>query len=210
MPVIAIIGNKGGAGKTTLGINLASGLSFRGHTVLLDADPQLSSLQWRQLSDRDDLVAVDDATTETSGIIRQYSESSEYVVVDCPPSIHAEQTRSALENCQLALVPILPSPLDLWATVHVEDELDAARSVNRDLKGLVVINQIEPRTRLSHIVGAALSEISLPVANTAISRRMAFRHAMLDGVSIFQMGARGREAAEEMKSLVEEVINHVQ
>ncbi len=210
MPVIAIIGNKGGAGKTTLGINLASGLSVRGHTVLLDADPQLSSLQWRQLAVRDDLVAVHDATTETSGIIRQFREITEYVVVDCPPSVNADQTRMALEVCQLALIPVLPSPLDLWATIHVENELIAARSVNRNLKGLIVINQIEPRTRLSHIVGAALSEIELPVANTTISRRMAFRHAMLDGVSIFQMGAQGREAAGEMKSLVEEVINHVQ
>ena len=49
MPVVALVGNKGGTGKTTLCVNIAAVLSKRAATIILDADPQRSSLQWRDL-----------------------------------------------------------------------------------------------------------------------------------------------------------------
>lgn len=208
MPVISLIGNKGGAGKTTLCINLASGLHRRCSTVLLDADPQLSSLQWRDIAARDDLVDVVDAVEDVAGMARRYRQSHDCVVIDCPPSVQSQQTRAALSCSDIAIVPVLPSPLDLWASVHVEQEIEWARSVNPGIQALLVINQLEPRTRLSRLMNEALAEIDVPVTATTIRRRMVYRSAMLQGRSVLEAGAAASSAADEIKQLVEEVVNY--
>lgn len=205
MPVIALVGNKGGAGKTTLCINLASGLHRRFNTVLLDADPQRSSLQWREIAGREDLVEVVDTVENLDAVLGHYRETYHWVVIDCPPSVHSPQTRQALTHSDLAVIPILPSPLDLWASVHVEEELEQARAGNPGLRALVVINQLEPRTRLSQLMGSALAEIDLPVAHTAICRRMVYRNAMLRGCSVLESGAVAKKATDEIERLINEV-----
>lgn len=206
MPVIALVGNKGGAGKTTLCINLASGLHRQRSTVLLDADPQLSSLQWRDIASHDDLVEVVDAVDNVTDMVQRYQRSHDCVVIDCPPSVQSAQTRQALSCSDIAVIPVLPSPLDLWASVHVERELEWARTVNPGIRALLVINQLEPRTRLSRLMRQALAEIALPVAATSIRRRMAYRSAMLQGCSVLDAGAAAGSAADEINQLVEEVV----
>lgn len=206
MPVIALVGNKGGAGKTTLAINLASGLQRRYSTVLLDTDPQHSSLQWREISGRDDLVKVVDAIDDVEGMVHQHRKDYDCVVIDCPPSVHSDETWQALSTSDMVLLPILPSPLDLWATVHVEEELESARSVNPDVRALMVINQLEPRTRLSRLMRDALAEIDIPVAETEIRRRVAYRNAMLRGLSVLDTGYSAADAAEEIEQLAKEVV----
>ena len=205
MPVIALVGNKGGAGKTTLSINLACSLHRRYPTVLLDTDPQHSSLQWREIAGRDDLVEVVDAADDVGGRVQEYRKQFDCVIIDCPPSVHAEETWQAMSSSDLVLLPILPSPLDLWATVHVEQELESARTVNPGIRALLVINQLEPRTRLSRLMREALDEIDVPVADTAIRRRVAYRDAMLRGLSVLDTGATAAAAAEEIQQLADEV-----
>jgi chromosome partitioning protein len=206
MPIVALIGNKGGAGKTTLCINLASGLHRRFSTLLLDSDPQRSSLQWRDIAARDDLVEVVDAVEDVEAMVRAHRNSYDYLVIDCPPSVHSEQTRQALSCSDIAVIPVLPSPLDLWASVHVEQALDLARSVNPGIRPLVVVNQLEPRTRLSRLMDDALAEIELPVARTSIRRRMAYRNAILEGRSVLEAGAAASEAAKEIQQLIDELV----
>jgi chromosome partitioning protein len=206
MTVIALVGNKGGAGKTTLCINLASAMRRRATTVLLDTDPQRSSLQWRDIAGRDDLVDVVDAVEDVKEMVVRYRNSHDCVMIDCPPSVHSEQTWQALSCCDIAVLPILPSPLDLWASVHVEEEVEAARSVNPAIRALVVVNQLEPRTRLSQLMHKALTEITLPVAATTIRRRVAYRNAMLQGCSVLEAGKAAASAAGEIEQLTEEVV----
>jgi chromosome partitioning protein len=206
MPIVAVVGNKGGAGKTTLSINLASGLHRHHDTVLLDADMQRSSLQWRDIAGRDDLVEVIDAVDDVQGTMRAYRARHDYVVIDCPPSVHSEQTWQALTHCDIAIIPVLPSPLDLWASVHVEQEIESARQENPRLRALLVVNQLEPRTRLSKLMHDALAEISLPVAQASVCRRVVYRNAVLQGLSVMQAGAPGRVAEEEIEQLIKEVV----
>ena len=207
MPVIALVGNKGGAGKTTLCVNLASALAARAPTLILDADPQHSSLQWRTLSDSDDAVSVADAVDDVADAVNRVSGEYRYVVVDCPPSVHAAQTGEALAISDLALIPVQPSPLDIWATVHIEDKIADARERNPGLQAMLVINQLEPRTKLSQLMRQALAELSLPAAQTAIRRRMAYRSSVLEGRTVLDQGKRGEAAAEEIQQLIEEVVN---
>jgi chromosome partitioning protein len=205
MTTVALVGNKGGAGKTTLCVNLASALAHRGPTAILDSDPQRSTLQWRLMNEGDgiDVVeAVDDLTDTFS----QQKAGYQHLVVDCPPSVEAPQTLTALGLVDIALVPVQPSPLDIWATVHIERAVEQARADNPGLKALLVINQLEPRTRLSQMMRQALAELTIPVAEVAVRRRMAFRMSALEGRSVFDFGSRGRDAAAEIQRLTDEVV----
>ncbi|KPK55798.1 MAG: cobyrinic acid a,c-diamide synthase [Thiotrichales bacterium SG8_50] len=206
MPVIAMVGNKGGAGKTTLGVNLAAGLAKQTHIAVLDADPQGSALQWRAIADDDGAIPVYAAShalyTQATELLADY----DHLVIDCPPSVHAPQTSSVLQFADLALIPVQPSPMDLWATVHIEQAIRQAHLTNPSLRALLVINQLESRTTLSRLVREALSEIALPVADTAVHRRAIYRSSALEGKSVFDMGRRGAEAGAELERLIEEVM----
>jgi len=206
MPLIAFVGNKGGAGKTTLSVNVASGLSKENKVAVIDADPQGSSLQWRAFSSREDAVPVVEANDRLEEQAKQLLKDYEFVIIDCPPSVHAIQTTKALSFSDIALVPVQPSPVDLWATVHIEEAVTKASLTNTKLNAFLVINQLEPRTTLSKLVRDALSEIGLPVANTALRRRAIYRTSALEGKSVFDMKSRGRDAATELEQLIDEVL----
>ena len=205
MSIIALVGNKGGAGKTTLAINLATGLARQHDVVMIDADPQGSSLQWREIAgDRSAppvAAAEEDLQRQAFNLMQDYH----HVVIDCPPSVHAPQTRAVLGFGNLALIPVQPSPMDLWANVHIEQSIEDALTINPSLRTLLVINQLEPRTKLSRLVREALSEIAFPVADTAVRRRAIYRASALQGKSVFDMGRRGADAADEINQLIEEV-----
>ena len=205
MPVIALVGNKGGAGKTTLTVNLAVGLGRLGRIVILDTDPQGSSAQWRSIADDEMLPPVISATDNVVEQVRGLVTEYDYLVVDCPPSVQAPQTLSVLQVTDLALIPVQPSPFDLWASIHIEQAAVQARESNPALQGLLVINQLEPRTTLSQLMREALAEIQVPVAQTAIRRRAVYRASALEGRSVYAMGKRGADAAAELDQLIQEV-----
>lgn len=206
MAVIAVVGNKGGAGKTTLAVNLAATLATNGRTVVLDADPQGSALQWQSIAAAGAEPKVIDTASGLEEIFADTTVLYEHVVIDCPPSVHAAQTHAALAVCDIALIPVQPSPLDLWATVHTEQAVEKARGSNPGIRALLVINQLEPRTRLSRLIREALAELELPAAETAIRRRAVYRASMLEGRSVLDMGRSGAAAAAEIRSLINEVV----
>jgi chromosome partitioning protein len=206
MPVIALVGNKGGAGKTTLSVNIAAGIARDRNTAVLDADPQGSSLQWRAFTDDDSALSVYEAGDDLSGQIHELKGQYDCLVIDCPPSVHAPQTNTVLRACDIALIPVQPSPVDLWATVHTERAIDEARQVNPALRAMLILNQLETRTTLSRLVREAAEEIELPVAKTGIRRRAIYRATALEGKSVFDIGRRGADAAEELENLLKEVL----
>jgi chromosome partitioning protein len=206
MSIIALVGNKGGAGKTTLSVNLAAGLARQTSIAVLDTDPQGSALQWRAFADDDGTVPVFEAGKHMDRQAQELSSEYRYVVIDCPPSVHAPQTTAVLGFSDLALIPVQPSPVDLWATVHIEQAISRARTTNPSLRALLVINQLETRTTLSRLVRDALTEIAIPVANTALRRRAVYRSSALEGKSVFDMGRRGADAATELDQLIQEVV----
>ncbi|MGD2118555.1 MAG: ParA family partition ATPase [Chromatiales bacterium] len=205
MPVIAIVGNKGGAGKTTLTINLSAMLSHDHDVVILDADPQRSSLQWRDIAEIHPSLAVIEATDDVGKVLGRIRNQYRYCMIDCPPSVHSTQMQQALRVADLALVPVQPSPLDIWATVHIEEEIERSRKDNPVLNALLVINQLEPRTKLSRIMRRAMDELSLPAAETEIRRRAAYRNSFLEGRTAHDMGASGVAASEEIQNLIQEM-----
>ncbi len=206
MTIVALIGNKGGAGKTTLAINLAMSLQQQATTFLLDADPQGSSLHWSAIVDSEVAPPVFDATLDSGNSIEMHRDKAEHIIIDCPPQLYSPQTQETLEHCDIAIIPVLPSPLDLWAAVAIDEAITKAQLVNSNLQALLVVNQLEPRTKLSRLIRKALPELDIPVAKTAIRKRAIYRASVLEGKSVSQMGQRGAAAAEEINSLMNEVI----
>ena len=205
MSIIAVVGNKGGAGKTTLSVNLASGINKRFRTAIIDADPQRSSLQWRAFSESD-AVSVYEAEEDIQAQANSLKDKYERIVIDCPPSVYAPQTNKALEASTHAVIPVQPSPMDLWATVHIVEAVDKAKDQNPDIQPVIVINQLEPRTMLSKLVREAVNEIGVPVADAMIRRRAIFRSSILEGKSVYDMGKRGDAAVEEIEFLIQEIM----
>jgi chromosome partitioning protein len=206
MPIIALVGNKGGAGKTTLSVNIAAGIARNRSTAVLDADPQGSSLQWRAFTEDENALDVYEANGDLSIQIDDLKDKYDCLVIDCPPSVHAPQTNTVLRQCDIALIPVQPSPVDLWATVHTERAIEDARTVNPGLRAMLILNQLEVRTTLSKLVREAAEEIELPVAKTGIRRRAIYRNSALEGKSVFDLGRRGADAVDELNNLLEEVM----
>ena len=206
MPVIAFVGNTGGAGKTTLSVNLAAGLARYAKTAIIDADPQNSSVHWSANSDQQRVTPVFQAEAELLDQIENLADEFTYVVADCPPSVHAPQTDVILKIADVAMVPVQPSPVDLWATAHIEQAIAEAKQVNPALRALLIINQLEIRSTLSQLIREALAEIEVEVANTPVRKRAVYKASALEGRTVFDMGKRGAEAAEELDQLIKEVI----
>ncbi len=204
--VLAVINQKGGAGKTTLAMNLAAGLALRGSTVVVDLDPQGSALQWAGAGAQPYPATVKQLSGRWDGTaLRQTYKTYQHIVLDCPPSLDSHASNQALRSADVALIPVLPSPVDLWASLRLPQEVDAARSSNPGLRAFLVLNQLEQRSALSAAMQDALAEFGLPVLQAGLRRRAIYRAAALDGLSVYQMGARAQGAVDEIDAILKEV-----
>ena len=206
--VIAVANQKGGVGKTTLAMNMAAGLTRRGSCIVVDADPQRSATMWIELSDslREFPARVVPAEDEIKKQIIQLQTEFDYIVIDCPPEIKSDSTISAIEISQILLIPLLPSPMDLWASTRIEELIKRVQRVNPTISAFVVLNQIEPRSAMSRGMDGALQEIDIPVLRHRLSRRASYRTAALEGCSVYDLGFRGRVASEEIDNIIDEVL----
>ncbi|MCL5059811.1 MAG: ParA family protein [Candidatus Thermoplasmatota archaeon] len=205
---IAVVNQKGGTGKTTLTVNLAAGFHRRGKTVLLDADPQGSAGHWVRVggaeNDLPPVQGVDAGKVRAS--IARAAGTSRYVLVDCPPHLQSDLLRQVMGAVDLVLIPVQPSPLDLWAsvgmTVAVQDALDG----NPRLRAHMVLNQLDSRNALSRSMREALAAFEVPVLENGLARRAAFRSAALEGGSVYRLGGRGARAVQDVEAIIEEVL----
>ena len=205
--VTAVINQKGGAGKTTLAMNLAAGLARRGDTIVIDLDPQGSSTQWASMGQAPYPATVEQINgTWDARTLHQNYQAYRHMVLDCPPSLDSHASLQALRACDVALIPVLPSPIDLWASLKLPQEIEEARKVNPNIKAYLVLNQLEPNSALSAAMHDALVEFGIPVLDAVIRRRAVYRSAALEGVSVFQMGGHGIQAVEEIEAIIREVI----
>lgn len=205
---IAIANQKGGTGKTTLALNLAAGLGRRGSTLVLDADPQATISQWVGMSETSRHLpgVMPLAQDEVPARIAQGARGHAYLVVDCPPTLQTTTVKDVLHAVDVVLVPIQPSPVDLWASVEISAMVRDARHNNPRLKAFVVLNQLDSRNALSRSMHEALAELAFPTLRTGIARRAAYRSAAVEGTSVYGLGYRGQAAAREIEALIEELL----
>ncbi|HSX64277.1 MAG TPA: ParA family protein [Pseudoxanthomonas sp.] len=165
MKTILVASSKGGAGKSTIATNLAANFALEGkRTVLVDADPQGSSTRWAERrADLDSAVLPIDASRKRPWHTR-LPEDAERVVVDAAAGAMAEDLDSFIEQADAIVVPVLPSAMDIEATVGFLNTLAKVPRVHkRKLPVGLVINRSKPWTNASQQAVEMLNTWPYPV-----------------------------------------------
>ena len=202
--VVAIAQQKGGAGKTSLAIHLAAEWA-RGkkRICLIDCDPQGSAAGWaafrRAAGSR--LPSLDFRAVEgwkVPGEIGSAGRNADIVIVDTPP--HAETAaRGAVRAADLVLVPMQPSPMDLWATTASLEMAEAEK-----VPALVVFNRVPPRGKVAEAVMAELKSMDTKAATTTLGNRQAFVQSLERGLGVTEAFGSSL-AAQEIRALAKEL-----
>lgn len=203
--VFTIAQQKGGVGKTTLAAHLAVAWTGQGMRVaVLDIDPQGSMGEWLEARERqygDAETGLSFRTASGWGARRealQLARDHDIVVIDTPP--HAErETRPAMEAAGLVIVPVQPTPVDVWAT---EPIIGMAGST--DTAAVLVLNRVPPRARLTEDMLRVMAELGAPIAVARLGNRVAFAECLGSGRTVLETHPKSR-AAEEVSALAEEL-----
>ena len=214
--VIAVVNQKGGVGKTTLTMQLAGTLGRRGVKVLVvDADAQGTATRWAaSAADETPFPAAVIGLSAAGGKVHRevvkFANDYTVILVDCPPALESPVPQSALLIADVALVPVIPSPPDLWSAVGIGHLIVQMQAINTDLQARLVINDLEPHTTLAQESLDILQAFAIPLAATAIHHRTAYRKCAAFGGTVHQLGGRAAPAIKEVDALTDEVLTLVQ
>lgn len=204
--IIALLNQKGGVGKTTLAIHLAEVLSRLDKRVLLvDADPQGSALDWaanRPDDPRFPVVGLPKPTLHRE--LPAIAKNHDFVLIDGPPRVN-EIARAAIMASDMVLIPVQPSPFDVWAAKEIVDLLREASTFKENIKSLFVINRKIVNTAIGRDVVDALASYPLPVLKASMGQRVAFAECAAQGVTVLHTDPSG-PASQEIISLAKELL----
>jgi chromosome partitioning protein len=209
---ISVVNQKGGSGKTTLSMQLAGALARRGNKVLVvDADPQGTATRWAASANDDEpfpasVVGLSAASSKIHREVMKFVDDYDYIIIDCPPAADSPVPQSALLITDLALVPIIPSPLDMWATVAIRQVIEQVGGLNENLTARLVINQCQPKTTLAKDALEILPEFGIDVCTTYIHHRQVYRQAAVFGQTVHDFGSKAALAIQEVEALTNEVL----
>ncbi|MDW8397900.1 MAG: ParA family partition ATPase [Acetobacteraceae bacterium] len=201
--VIAVAQRKGGAGKSTVAANLAAALAASGRQVgLLDTDPQGTLTRWHAERQASAARAAALAFEAPSGwrvpATLDRMRGLDAVILDTPP--HADtDARIAIRAADLVLVPLQPSPADLWA---VEGTLELADAEKRPVA--LLLNRVPAAGRLKEEVAGELRRRNLPLLDASLGNRTQFATAFRKGLGAVEAAPRS-QAAAEARALAEAV-----
>lgn len=201
--IYAFLNQKGGVGKTTLSIHAAADLSSRGRRVLLiDADPQGSSLAWSNYRDKADFSVVGMPKATIHKEIDSLAQDYDDVVIDGPPRV-TELARSIILASNIVIIPLQPSPMDVWAAAETVDLVREAQVFNPEIKCCLALNRKIANTAIGRDVRVALAELDVPILKSDIGQRVAFAESAATGSTV--MDQKRSKAAKEIKKFVNEL-----
>ncbi len=204
--IIAILNQKGGVGKTTLSVNLAAALALAGQrTLLIDADPQASALDWQAARKGESLfpvvgIAKPTLHKDVPGLAGGYA----HIVIDGPPRAN-DLAKSAILAADLIVIPVQPSPYDIWAAEEIIKLYQEANLFKENLKALFTINRKIGNTAIGRDVAEALKGYPFPLAASSITQRVVFAESAASGLSVLESEPKG-PAAKEIRSLMQELL----
>ena len=205
--IVALLGEKGGTGKTTMAVNLAGIRASEGWKVLLvDADRQGSSAYWAEKRESLDLPCPDWDQFFGASLRRKLRAARlEYddLVVDIGAG-DSDEMSAALELADCAITPVRPSGIDVWTMGLMDARVAQAKQLNVQLKSWAVINcaSTHPSSKDVDSAREALKSVeSLGVADTAIRQRVVFQRAVAGGLTVLEEPGAPQKAKDEVMSL---------
>ena len=204
--VVSIAQQKGGAGKTTLAVQLGIAWLTMGRRVaMLDIDPQASLFTWfnirrRRLGDEGGGLLVQGLSGWRLGAgLGRLRGERDLILVDSPP--HAESdARAAIREADLALVPCQPNALDVWASAATLELAQAART-----DALLVLNRVPPRGRAAEQMQKEIAAQRWPLAAALLGNRQAFAASIGEGRGVAETAPKST-AGQEIAALAAEVL----
>jgi chromosome partitioning protein len=189
---IAIISQKGGAGKTTVGIHLAVAAVRRGlQTALFDLDPQASASSWSDRRQAPSPTVVSAQATRLPGLPEQArSQAADLVIIDSAPNADAASLAAA-QAAELILIPCRPAAFDLNA---IGTTLNLAAVAGKP--AYVLLNAVPPLGKVGDEARNALARGGVNVATPVLHHLVAFSHAVNDGRTAQELDPRSKAAGE--------------
>lgn len=205
--IITVAQQKGGSGKTTVTAQLAVAWRRNGRKVaLVDIDPQASLSAWhsaRELSEAaGDFTLLAVPGWRLGSELEALCKTHDIVLIDSPP--HAEsEVRIVIRNASLVVLPVQPSPMDLWA---IEPTIDIAAREKTPV--LLVLNRVPPKGQLSDKIAGILDGLPVVVSKNKLGNRVAFASSMMEGMGVVETAHRSL-AAREISALAKEILTHL-
>ena len=207
MPVLAVLNQKGGCGKTTIALNLAAYFSLNGESVqFIDADPQATAMDWNAIRTADPLFPVVGIPRSTlHRDMPKLAAPYAWTVIDGPP-LSGDVAKSAIMASDFVLIPMMPSPFDIWSAQKIVDLVAEAQAFKPEIKVAFAVSRKTANTAISKgfrgSLVAAYPESTILLAE--IGQRVAFVESAAHGLTVIESEPRGA-AAREIKQLAEEL-----
>ncbi|MGN7293331.1 AAA family ATPase [Rhizobium sp. SAFR-030] len=192
MPVISFANAKGGAGKTTAALLLATELAHQGHRVtLIDADPQRWISQWHEMSGavRNITIITEVTVASLQCHLREAAATSDYLIIDLAGARDAMVT-TAIGLSDHVMIPVQGSAMDAKGAAQILDLL----AMMKERAGLViahsvVLTRVAPMvtTRSLVAIKGLLAQRGVNVLNTPINERTAFRELFEVGGTLYSL-----------------------
>ena len=205
MKVIAVLNQKGGSGKTTIATHLARALQLQGSSVLLvDSDKQGSARDWSAVDESNPVTVIGLDRPTLDRDLKNISDK-DFVVIDGSPQA-TDLAVSAIKAADFVLIPVQPSPYDIWATSDLVDLVkQRIEMTDNRLKSAFVVSRAIKNTKIGGEVSEVLIEYGLPVLNARIVQRIAYPNSAAIGKTVFETESKSSDAVTEMNALATEV-----
>lgn len=196
MKTVAVVSQKGGSGKTTLAVHLATAAATAGHVAaIIDLDPQATAASWGDDRAGQGPEVISGQAVRLPALMQTARENgATFLVLDTAPN--ADQTASlAARGADLVLIPCRPARFDLEA---IETTLLLTRAAGKP--AYVVLNAVPPRGGIGQEAANGLAEQGAQVAPHQLGHRAAFSYGVIDGRTAQEIEPRGK-AAQEVEDL---------